>query len=66
MQFVKQINAIAMTVTFVTAVQVYLQEVVIMRTQTPKFWREMPSEDRSFYKEFAATVVASLAIVLLA
>jgi hypothetical protein len=37
-----------------------------MSTQTPKFWREMPSEDRSFYKEFAATAALSLAIVLLA
>jgi hypothetical protein len=37
-----------------------------MSTQTPNSWREMPKEDISFYKEFVASVAASLAIVLLA
>lgn len=37
-----------------------------MDTHTPELWREMPPEDRSFYKEFAATAAMAVAIVLLA
>jgi len=36
-----------------------------MNTQTQKFWIKMPEEDISFYRELAASAVASLAIVFL-
>ena len=47
--------------------QVYLQEVDIMDEKNSELmWGEMPSEDRDFYVEFAASTALALAIVLLA
>lgn len=37
-----------------------------MDTKTPELmWREMPSEDRDFYVEFAASTILATAIALL-